>query len=118
MRLRSVVFPEPLRHRRTVQVPAGSVNCSTSSTSRFVRSSSGNDFFTSRTKTADRGLMAMPEGSQGLQAHFRSALTHYRIAMGLTGTPIPPCNRSGPTTKRNSYARSLANSSRLRISMM
>src|SRR2546429_300647 len=46
----------------------------------------------------------------------RSAV--YRMAMGLIGTPIPPRSSSGPRTKRNSYAWSLASSSRLRISMM
>ena len=56
-------------------------------------------------------------------ARVRCARTHptiagYRRAMGLIGTPIPPFSSSGPRTKKNSYARSLARSSRLRISMM
>src|SRR6185436_19428833 len=55
----------------------------------------------------------------------RSAMVHelrrprpQRMAMGLTGTPMPPRSSSGATTKRNSYAWSLASPSRFMISMM
>src|SRR6266851_955699 len=59
IRLSSVVFPEPLRPRRTAQLAAGSTSCSTLSTSRLPPSPSGNDFLTSRSTTADRGLIAI-----------------------------------------------------------
>src|SRR5215216_6233038 len=54
--LSSVVLPEPLRPRRTVQLAEGRARCSTSSTSRSMPPSIGNDFLTPRTMTAGRAL--------------------------------------------------------------
>jgi len=51
---------------------------------------------------------------QGVQRDAPPRSRCYRMAMGLTGTPIPPRNNSGPRTKRNSYHPVLASSSRLR----
>src|SRR5438034_7097734 len=52
IRLRSVVLPEPLRPRRTVQDPAGRLRPSMSRTSSVFPTPSGNDFFTLRITTA------------------------------------------------------------------
>src|SRR5207248_3553414 len=58
IRLSSVVFPEPLRPRRTVQLAAGSAKFSTLSTSKSPPPGVGNDFLTSRSTTANRVLIA------------------------------------------------------------
>ena len=117
--LSRVVFPEPLRPRNTVQLPAGSARCWRSSTSRSGPPRSGNAFFTSCKTTADPTLIAISDGSRECDVPERTpTIAGYRRAMGLIGTPIPPFKSSGPSTKKNSYARSLARSSRLRISMM
>jgi hypothetical protein len=65
----------------------GSSRCPTSSTSRLAPPASGNDFFTSLRTTAGRASIAT---------------AGYRMASGLTGTPIPPFNSSGPSVKKNS----------------
>src|SRR2546425_6202613 len=59
IRLRSVVLPEPLRPRRTVQDPAGRLRPSMSRTSSVFPSPSGNDFFTLRRTTAGRATMPL-----------------------------------------------------------
>src|SRR3989441_664746 len=121
IRLRSVVLPEPLRPRRTVQDPAGRLRPSMSRTSSVFPSPSGNDFFTLRRTTAGRATMPLRHrnalgGASRSTPRARSRC--YRMAIGLIGTPIPPRSSNGPRTKRNSYAWSLSSSSRLRISMM
>src|SRR5215469_5102436 len=63
IRLRIVVFPEPLRPRKTVQLPAARARCSRSSTSRARPPWSGNAFFTWCRRTADCSLIAIPQGS-------------------------------------------------------
>src|SRR5215469_15810307 len=63
IRLRSVVFPEPLRPRKTVQLPTERARCSRSSTSRARPPWSGNAFFTWCRRTADCSLIAIPRGT-------------------------------------------------------
>ena len=123
MRLRSVVLPEPLGPVRIVERPAGRAHSATLSASRSPPRPSGNDFCTPRRATAkDADVMECPSSRNAVgEASRRTPRPRprrYRMAMGLTGTPTPPRNSSGPSTNRNSYARSLASSSRLRISMM
>src|SRR5215470_15932609 len=63
IRLRIVVFPEPLRPRKTVQLPAARARCSRSSTLRARPPWSGNAFFTWCRRTADCSLIAIPRGT-------------------------------------------------------
>src|SRR5262245_21665306 len=66
IRLSSVVFPEPLRPRRTVQLAAGSASCAIRSTSIPLPSPDRNDFLTSRSTTADRGLISTSDVAAGI----------------------------------------------------
>src|SRR5881628_1410900 len=90
IRLRSVVLPEPLRPRRTVQDPAGRLRPSMSRTSSVFPSPSGNDFFTLRRTTAGRATMPLRHrnalgGASRSTPRARSRC--YRMAIGLIGTP-------------------------------
>src|SRR5262249_35321169 len=88
IRLSSVVFPEPLRPRKTVQLPGASARCATSRTSRSRPPPSGNAFLTS-CRTTDCALIAItkprarpaPAGLQdreGVDRHSDAALQQQR----------------------------------------
>src|SRR5262249_37880848 len=61
IRLSSVVFPEPLRPRKTVQLPGANARCATSRPARPRPPPSGNAFLTPCRTTADCALIAITE---------------------------------------------------------
>src|SRR5262249_31047017 len=94
IRLSSVVFPEPLRPRKTVQLPGANARCATSRTSRPRPPPSGNAFLTPCRTTADCALIAItkppgdrpaPVGLQDREGGDRTsdaALQHQRTEGG------------------------------------